>query len=87
MLARSKLNIIETLISQVLMDSNISHKKNTPQSSMKKRNKYRKTKDDIWMKKSWTSDAEKDELNEESENKQNQWNYSEIMKTHRDNLT
>ena len=38
MLARSKLNIIETLISKVLMDSNISYKKNAPQSSMKKRN-------------------------------------------------
>ena len=83
MLARSKLNIIETLISKVLMDSNISYKK------MHHNHQWRREiqKNAIWMKKSWTSDAEKDELNEESENKQNQWNYSEIMKTHRDNLT
>ena len=60
MLAISKLNSIETLVSQVLIDLEISHKKCQPIINQKE--KYKKMKEDIKLMESRRSDVEKDEL-------------------------
>ena len=46
MLAKSKLSSIETLISQALIDMNISHEEFV--TTLKKKDKYEKTKDNLW---------------------------------------
>ena len=46
MLAKSKLNSIETLISQALIDMDISHEEFV--TILKKKDKYEKTKDNLW---------------------------------------
>ena len=45
MLAKSKLNSIETLISQALIDMDISHEKRV--TILKEKDKYEKTKDNL----------------------------------------
>ena len=60
MLARSKLNSIETSISQALIDSNTSHKEYI--KIINEEEKYRRMKEDVRMK--------KDELNKESKKNQ-----------------
>ena len=45
MLAKSKLNTIETLISQALIDMDISHEKRV--TILKEKDKYEKTKDNL----------------------------------------
>ena len=45
MLAKSKLSSIETLISQALIDMNISHEEFV--TTLKKKDKYEKTKDNL----------------------------------------
>ena len=65
MLSRSKLNSIEMLIYQALIDSNISQEEHT--TVINEEEKYRRMKEDIGMRKSQRSDADKDELNEENE--------------------
>ena len=60
MLAISKLNSIETLVSQVLINLEISHKK--CQTIINQKEKYRKMKEDIKLKESRRSHAEKGEL-------------------------
>ena len=62
--ARSKLDSIETLIHQALIHSNISHEECT--TIISEEEKYRRMKEDVRMTKSQRSDAEKNELNEES---------------------
>ena len=60
MLARSKLNSIETSISQALIDSNTSHKEYI--KIINEEEKYRRMKEDVRMK--------KDQLNKESKKNQ-----------------
>ena len=60
MLAISKLNSIETLVSQVLINLEISHKK--CQTIINQKEKYKKMKEDIKLKESRRSHAEKGEL-------------------------
>ena len=67
MLGKSKLNYIETLISQELIDSEISLKKLKAITDEKE--KYKKMKENIRMMKSQKSDAKKDKLNEEEAKK------------------
>ena len=57
MLARSKLNSIETMISRALIDSEICHQEHT--KIINEEEKCRKLKEDIRMIKSQWSDAEK----------------------------
>ena len=64
MLARNNLNRIEILISQALIDSEIGYKENI---IIINEEEYRRLKEDIRMIKSEKIDADKDELNEESE--------------------
>ena len=63
----SKLNSIETLISQLLIDSEISLKKFKAIADEK--GKYEKMKENIRMMKSQKSDAKKEKLNEEEAKK------------------
>ena len=63
MLVRSKLNSIETLISQALIDLEISHEEY--KTIINEEENYRRLKENIRMMKSEKIDAEKDELNEE----------------------
>ena len=63
----NKLNSIETLISQVLIDSEIRLKKFIAIADEK--GKYEKMKENIRMMKSQKSDAKKDKLNEEEAKK------------------
>ena len=63
MLVRSKLNSIETLISQALIDLEISHEEY--KRIINEEENYRRLKENIRMMKSEKIDAEKDELNEE----------------------
>ena len=83
MLARSKLNSIETLTSRALIGYDISHEEY--QVIINEEEKYRKMKEDIRMMKSEKIDAEKVEKNEEKgrkvetnknnrENNGNAWN-------------
>ena len=83
MLARSKLNSIETLTSRALIGYDISHEEY--QVIINEEEKYRKMKEDIRMMKSEKIDAEKVEINEEKgrkvetnknnrENNGNAWN-------------
>ena len=60
MLVRSKLNSIETLISQALTDLEISHKEY--KTIINEEENYRRLKENIRMMKSEKIDAEKDEL-------------------------
>ena len=60
MLAIRKLNSIETLVSQVLIDLEISHKKY--QTIINQKEKYKKMKEDIKLMETRRSDVEKDEL-------------------------
>ena len=46
MLAKSKLNSIKTLLSQALIDLEISHEEFI--TNMKKKDKYRKMKENVW---------------------------------------
>ena len=46
MLAKSKLNSIETLISQALIDMDISHEEFV--TILKEKDKYEKMKDNLW---------------------------------------
>ena len=62
--ARSKSDSIETLIHQALIHSNISHEKCT--TIISEEVKYKRMKEDVRMTKGQRSDAEKNELNEES---------------------
>ena len=64
MLARNNLNRIEILISQALIDSEIGYKENI---IIINEEEYRRLKEDIRMIISEKIDADKDELNEESE--------------------
>ena len=57
MLARSKLNSIETLISQALIDSDISHEEYT--TIINEEDKCRRLKEDIRLMRRLRSDAEK----------------------------
>ena len=57
MLARSKLNSIEMMISKALIDSDISHEEYT--TIINEEKKYRRLKEDIRMMKSQRSDPEK----------------------------
>lgn len=71
MLAISKLSSIETLVSQVLIDFEISHKK--CQTIINQKEKYKKMKEDIKLMESRRSDVEKDELKKGSKgNKTNE---------------
>ena len=63
MLVRSKLNSIETLISQTLTDLEISHEEY--KTIINEEENYRRLKKNIRMMKNEKIDAEKDELNEE----------------------
>ena len=63
MLVRSKLNSTETLISQALIDLEISHEEY--KRIINEEENYRRLKENIRMMKSEKIDAEKDELNEE----------------------
>ena len=63
MLARSKLNIIESKISKALMDNEMSHE--DFETIINKEKKYRKLKESIRMMNSHRSDAEKVSLIEE----------------------
>ena len=63
MLARSKLNSIETLASKVLIDYEISNEEYEPIINEEKN--YRKMKEDFRMMKSEKIDVEKHEINEE----------------------
>ena len=63
MLVRSKLNSIETLISQALIDLKISHEEY--KTIINEEENYRRLKKNIRMMKNEKIDAEKDELNEE----------------------
>ena len=67
MLGKSKLNYIETLISQEWIDSEISLKKLKAITDQKE--KYEKMKENIRMMKSQKSDAKKEKLNEEEAKK------------------
>ena len=67
MLGKSKLNYIETLISQEWIDSEISLKKLKGITDEKE--KYEKMKENIRMMKSQKSDAKKEKLNEEEAKK------------------
>ena len=60
MMPRSKLNSIETMISKVLIDSEISHKEYA--TIINEEEKYRRLKEDTRMMKSQRNDAEKDKL-------------------------
>ena len=60
MLVRSKLNSIETLISQALTDLEISHEEY--KTIINEEENYRRLKENIRMMKSEKIDAEKDEL-------------------------
>ena len=62
-LARSKLNSIETLASKVLIDYEISNEEYEPIINEEKN--YRKMKEDFRMMKSEKTDVEKHEINEE----------------------
>ena len=62
MLARSKLNSIETLTSESLIYYEISHEEQ--QKIINEEEKYRKMKENVIMMKRQRCDAEKDELNE-----------------------
>ena len=64
MLAISKLNSIETLVSQVLIDLEISNKK--CQTIINQKEKYKKMEEDIKMMESRRSQVEKDEWKEGS---------------------
>ena len=64
MLAISKLNSIETLVSQVLIDLEISNKKR--QTIINQKEKYKKMEEDIKMMESRRSQVEKDEWKEGS---------------------
>lgn len=74
MLAISKLNSFETLVSQVLIDLEISNKK--CQTIINQKEKYKKMEEDIKMMESRRSQVEKDEWKEG--NKGNETN--EIIK-------
>ena len=74
MLAISKLNSFETLVSQVLIDLEISNKK--CQTIIDQKEKYKKMEEDIKMMESRRSQVEKDEWKEG--NKGNETN--EIIK-------
>ena len=60
MMPRSKLNSIETMMSKVLIDSEISHKEYA--TIINEEEKYRRLKEDTRMMKSQRNDAEKDKL-------------------------
>ena len=64
MLAISKLNSIETLVSQVLIDLESSNKK--CQTIINQKEKYKKMEEDIKMMESRRSQVEKDEWKEGS---------------------
>ena len=64
MMPRSKLNSIETMMSKVLIDSEISHKEYA--TIINEEEKYRRLKEDTRMVKSQRNDAEKDKLIKES---------------------
>ena len=64
MMPRSKLNSIETMMSKVLIDSEISHKEYA--TIINEEEKYRRLKEDTRMMKSQRNDAEKDKLIKES---------------------
>ena len=78
MLVRSKLNSIETLISQALIDLKISHEEY--KTIINEEENYRRLKENIRMMKSEKIDAEKDQLNEEKGGK------SETNKINRENI-
>ena len=59
MLAKGKLNSVETLTSKALINCKISHKYNT---IIHEEKKYRRLKKDIRMMRSQASDAKKDKL-------------------------
>ena len=59
-LARNKLNSVETMISKALLDSEISHEEYT--TIINEEEKYRRLKEDIRMMKSQRSNVEKDKL-------------------------
>ena len=59
-LARNKLNSVETMISKALLDSEISHEEYT--TIINEEEKYRSLKEDIRMMKSQRSNVEKDKL-------------------------
>ena len=63
MLARSKLNSIETKISKALMDNEIIHEEF--ETIINEQKKYRELKESIRMMKSQRSDAQKNNLIEE----------------------
>ena len=77
MRAKSKLNSIETLISQALLDSEISHKEF--KTIVDEKEKYEKMKENIRMIKIQKIDAKKNELNVEEGEK------TETNKTIREN--
>ena len=60
MMPRSKLNSIETMLSKVLIDSEISHKEYA--TIINEEEKYRRLKEDTRMTKSQRNGAEKDKL-------------------------
>ena len=64
MMPRSKLNSIETMMSKVLIDSEISHKEYA--TIINEEEKYRRLKEDTRMMKSQRNDGEKDKLIKES---------------------
>ena len=72
MLANSKFSSIESLISQALIDSEISHIFIQYATIINEEETFEKMKEDIRLMKSRKIDAEKDELNEEGERKN--WN-------------
>ena len=67
MLARSKLNSIESKISKALMDNEISHE--NFETIINEEKKYRELKESIRMRNSHRSDAEKNSLIEEGKKK------------------
>ena len=70
MLARSKLNSIESKISEALINNEISHEDLISQSSIINEEKnYRRLKESIWMMKTQKSDTQKNNLIEESKRK------------------
>ena len=73
MIARSKLNSIESKISEALINNEISHE--DFMTILNEEKKYRQMKESIRMMNSQQSDAEKVSLIEEGKKNMYQWSY------------
>ena len=73
MLARSKLNSIESKISEALINNEISHE--DFMTIINEEKKYGELKKSIWMINSQSSDVEKINLIEEGKKNRQKWSY------------